>query len=47
VPVVWLIRLLFTGYLVLIAWEIYLLGWHVGGISEAAAYDLSQWLSGE
>jgi hypothetical protein len=46
VPVVWLIRLLFAGYVALIAWEVYLLGWQVSGISDAAVEDLSQWLSG-
>jgi hypothetical protein len=46
VPVLWLIRLVFAGYLVLIGWEIYLLGWQVSGVGAIAADDFAQWLAG-
>jgi hypothetical protein len=46
VPVWWLIRLVFAGYVALIGWEIYLLGWQVQGLRTDLAEEFSRWLSG-
>jgi len=46
IPVLWLIWLCFAGYAVLIAWEIYLLGWHATSLGDQALDDLSRWVAG-
>lgn len=46
VPVIWLLRLLFLAYLALIAWEVYLLGWHATSAGEDAVDSLRRWAQG-
>lgn len=46
VPVMWLIRLFFLGYVALIGWEIYLLGWHATTAGDAAVDELARWVAG-
>ena len=45
-PVMWLIWLFFAGYLVLIGWEVYLLGWRATGMGNEALDVFSRWLTG-
>lgn len=46
VPVLWLIQLFFVGYVMLIAWEIYLLGWHATSAGDEAVDFLGRWVAG-
>jgi hypothetical protein len=46
VRVLWLIRLFFVAYLVLIGWEIYLLGWQATSAGDEALDTLSRWVAG-
>lgn len=46
VPVLWLIRLFVAGYCALIAWEVYLLGWHATGKGEEALDFFARWVAG-
>jgi hypothetical protein len=45
-PVMWCLRLLFVAYLALIAWEIYLLGWHATSAGDGAVESLRRWAAG-
>jgi hypothetical protein len=45
-PVLWLIRSFFVGYLALIGWELYLLGWQATGTGREALDLLERWVSG-
>jgi hypothetical protein len=44
--VLWMIRLFFTGYVLLIAWEIYLLGWRATSKGPETLDVLSRWVAG-
>lgn len=46
VPVLWLLRLFFVGYVALIGWEIYLLGWHATSMGEETVGFFASWLAG-
>jgi len=45
-PVILLLRLLFLGYVALLAWEIYLLGWHATSAGDTALESLRRWAAG-
>ncbi len=45
-PVVWMIRLFFVGYVALIGWEIYLLGWRATNSGPATMDVLRHWVAG-
>lgn len=45
-PVLWLLRAFFLGYAVLVAWEIYLLGWQVTAVGNDAIDGLARWAAG-
>jgi hypothetical protein len=45
-PVLWLLRVFVVGYLALMGWEIYLLGWHATSVGEQAVDDFALWVSG-
>jgi hypothetical protein len=46
VPVLWVLRGFFIGYVSLIGWEIYLLGWQATTIGPSAVDDLARWAGG-
>jgi hypothetical protein len=46
VPVLWLLRLFCAGYVVLIGWELYLLGWHATAVGDEAIGDFARWVAG-
>ena len=45
-PVLWLIRFLVLGYVALIVWELYLLGWHATALGDTALDELARWVAG-
>lgn len=45
-PVLWLIRCFLIGYIGLIGWELYLLGWHATGVWTGAVDMLPRWVAG-
>lgn len=45
-PVLWLIRCFLIGYVGLIGWELYLLGWHATDTGADAVDMLTRWVSG-
>jgi hypothetical protein len=46
VPVLWLMRAFCLGYVVLIGWELYLLGWHATSVGDGAVDVLARWVAG-
>lgn len=46
VPVLRLIQGMFAVYVVLLGWELYLLGWHATSIGARAVDDLARWVAG-
>ena len=46
VPVMWLLRLFLGMYVVLIGWELYLLGWHATSTGPLALAELRAWVAG-
>jgi hypothetical protein len=46
VPVLWLLQSFFWLYVALIAWEIYLLGWHATPAGREAIDALANWVTG-
>jgi hypothetical protein len=46
VPVLWLIRFFFLGYVALIGWEIYLLGWQATSVGHDAVDFFTNWVAG-
>lgn len=46
VPVFWLLRFFCAGYVLLIGWEVYLLGWHATTAGSSAIGEISGWLTG-
>ena len=45
VPVLWVLRLLCVGYIVLIGWEFYLLGWHATAVGDSAVGEMTRWMA--